>query len=118
MTTEAERVFQIGNLKFELVNVFEPDEVFIEGTVMLERAEKADAILNDIVALRLRRNKHRVPKKLKEIDIALAGITENIGCIKAIPYLHFDGKSGNWREGLGGVNFDWSENVRLLRACG
>jgi len=117
MMIEFEERFQIGNLKFELVNIFKPDEVFIEGTVMLERAEKADAILDDVIALRLRRNKHRIPKKLKRIDIALAGVTEHIGKTKAFPYFHFDGKSGNWSEGKGGVNFDWSDNVRLVRFC-
>jgi len=72
----AER-FEIGGVRFELVDFFKPNEMFIEGTVMLKRAKIVGAIINDETAQRLLLNRHRIPKELREFDVVLAGPARN-----------------------------------------
>ena len=116
--TKIERKFRVaGDIKLELVNVFEPGEVFIEGTVMLERAKRTGANLNQETIKIVLENKHLLPEELKGFDIVLLGTVRRIGSrkIKVISYLR--NKGGNWVEGFGGVRYDWGERARLLRAC-
>ncbi|HAJ44635.1 hypothetical protein A3K33_01820 [Candidatus Azambacteria bacterium RIFOXYC1_FULL_41_20] len=116
----AER-FEIGGVRFELVDFFKPNEMFIEGTVMLKRAKIVGAIINDETAQRLLLNRHRIPKELREFDVVLAGPVRRIDGrgigrgMKFISYIHYRG--GLWVEGLGGVRYDWSPKARLVRLC-
>jgi len=117
---KVEGTFQAGSIKFELIDFFESDEIFVEGTIMLERAKKMGAIINWRTARKLQKNKHLFPKEVEKFDIVLAGIKATrfgLGKCRAkvIPYFHR--KSGNWVEGFGGVKYDWGEKARLLRAC-
>lgn len=110
-----ERRFQVGDIKLELMDFFKPNESFVEGTVMLERARKAGATLKQRLAKKLLENKHLIPGELGEFDIVLAGVEIKFGRreIKMIPYIHKLGN--NWVAGYGGVNYDWHSRARLLR---
>ncbi|MFH1393103.1 MAG: hypothetical protein ABIG73_01845 [Patescibacteria group bacterium] len=114
--TKVEERFEAGDVKFELVDFFKPDEIFVEGTVMLSRARKMGIKPKQEMIKKLLENKHLLPEELKRFDIVLPGTVKRIGerKIKMISYLCH--KGGNWVEGLGGVRYDWGENARLLRA--
>ena len=110
--------FQVGDIMLELVDFFEPNENFIEGTVMLRRARKAGITLKRKLAKKLLENKHLIPRELGEFDIVLAGVKIKFGMreIKMIPYIHKLGN--NWVTGYGGVRYDWNRRARLVRSCG
>ncbi len=112
-----EEKFQIGGIKLELVDVFKPGEIFIEGTVLLKRAKKAGATLKQKLAKKLLENKHLIPGELGEFDIVLAGVKIKFGMreIKMIPYIHK--LRNNWVVGYGGVDYDWHRRARLVRFC-
>ena len=102
----------------ELVDFFEPNEDFVEGTVMLKRAKKAGISLKRKLAEKLLKNKHLIPRELGDFDIVLAVVKIKFGMreIKMIPYIHKLGN--NWVTGYGGINYDWHRRARLVRSCG
>ncbi|MFH1656874.1 MAG: hypothetical protein ABH919_00150 [bacterium] len=112
-----EGIFQAGDVRFELVDFFEPNENFVEGTVMLRRARKIGVKLKKKMAKKLLENKHLIPGELGEFDIVLAGVKVKFGMreIKMIPYIHKLGN--NWVTGYGGVRYDWNRRARLVRLC-
>lgn len=105
--------FEIGDMEFELINFFESDEAFVEGTVMLKRARKVGAVAKQEM-IKVLLAKEDILDEMKDFDIVCAGTIKCIGKkIKVIPYLH--NHCGSWVTGLGGVNYDWHSRARLLR---
>jgi hypothetical protein len=115
--TKVEGRFEAGDVKFELIDFFEPDEIFVEGTIMLSRARKMGATIKLKLVKKLLENKHLIPKELGKFDIVLAGVKIKFGGrnIKMIPYFHKLG--GDWVLGYGGVKYDWHRRARLARLC-
>ncbi|MDO8443765.1 MAG: hypothetical protein Q7S78_02165 [Candidatus Azambacteria bacterium] len=115
--TKVEGRFEIGDTMFELIDFFEPNEIFVEGTIMLKRGRKMGIRLKKEMVKKLLENKHLIPGELGEFDIVLAGVKIKFGEreIKMIPYIHKLGN--NWVVGYGGIKYDWHRRARLARSC-
>jgi hypothetical protein len=115
--TKVEGRFEIGDTMFELIDFFEPNEIFVEGTIMLKRGKKMGIRLKQEMIKKLLENKHLLPEELKDFDIVLPGTVRRVGSRKIRMISYLCRKGGKWIEGIGGVKYDWGERARLLRAC-
>ena len=114
------RKFQVGMALIELIDFFEKDEDFVEGTVMIKRAKEIGATFRSETIKRLIKCRDRFPKpkEVENVDIVLVGRrAKRFGDrgIEVISYLH--GNGDNWVVGLGGTEYDWNTRARLARLC-
>ena len=116
--------FSLGVLDVNTIDVidfFEPKEIFIEGGEMIRRAEALHATpgLNQ-VRLMLN-NFNEIPESLDKYDLVFAGAKKV--CFMGIDrerdrneYIAYMRKiRGRWLLGYGGIAFDWDLRARLVR---
>ena len=113
-----EGIFELDHVTFELVNFFEPREIFIEGKEMIRRAMTLDAILCFHYVNFVLDRSDKIPELCDAYDLVFAGAK----C--ATKKVEHDGGEfvaylrkirGLWRLGYGSIAFDWDERARLLR---
>lgn len=104
---------------FELVNFFDPEEIFIEGREMIRRAAELDAMLGIDYARRLLNHSDRIPKSCDEYDIVFAGA---LICLRVLDrrldnneyVAYIRNIRGRWLLGYGCIEFDWDLRALLI----
>ena len=118
MAGEIAETFNLSSVTtFDVINFFEPDEVFIEGNEMIRRAKSLRAAPGShYVTLFLNRS-DKIPESCSEYDLVFAGARlEVIMSNRKHEFIAYLRKvRGLWRLGYGNIDYDWDLKAHLVR---
>jgi len=106
---------EAGEFTLDLVEFVKPDEHWVRGAVMVQRAKEFGAALGQHHAEALVENQHIIPEEWREFYIIFPGTvwrTPHDNC--SIPFIFW--YAGRWYLSFSWIVHDWHSDARLVRA--